>query len=82
MGIDIPKGQMLQTEEKTYPISISESRMKSGKEWIKQHPNVQVMDTPLWVLISLGMLAMQEMQEEKPQEKKYDDFDRRGQEWR
>lgn len=30
------------------------------KEWIKTHRDTEIMDTPLWVLIGLGVMILEE----------------------
>lgn len=44
-------------------LSLTREQMYGGREWIKTHKGTQIADTPLWVLISLGILAVQEENE-------------------
>ena len=44
----------------TCTLTLTEEQVTSGKEWIRTHKGTQVLDTPLWVLISLGILALEE----------------------
>ena len=54
-------------EESICMYGLSEEKMYGGgAKWIREHKDVDVMDTPLWVLISLGISAIQ--QEEKKDE--------------
>lgn len=64
MSIDMPKGGSFGTEDTVFTIGLSESQLNGGKEWVKNHKDTEVMDTPLWVLISLGVLAMKEVQDD------------------
>lgn len=64
MSIDMPKGELFGTEDTVFTIGLPESQLNGGKEWIKNHKDTEVMDTPLWVLISLGVLAMKEVQDD------------------
>ena len=32
----------------------------AAKEWIKTHTDTEVKDTPLWVLIGLGVMVLEE----------------------
>ena len=60
MGIDTLKRRLLSREETICSMGMTESQVKGGKEWIRTHKGTQVLDTPLWVLISLGILALEE----------------------
>ena len=62
MSIDMPKGGLIGTEDTVFTIGLPESQLNGGKEWIRNHKETEVMDTPLLVLISLGVLAMKEEQ--------------------
>ena len=44
-------------------VSLTREQVYGGREWIKNHRGVKVADTPLWVLISLGILALEEENE-------------------
>ena len=64
MSIDMPNGGLFGAEETVFTIGLPESQLNGGKEWIKNHKETEVMDTPLWVLISLGVLAIKEGQDD------------------
>ena len=36
---------------------------KKAKEWIKAHADTKIEDTPLWVLIGLGLMFLEEDKE-------------------
>ena len=36
---------------------------KKAKEWIKTHTDTEVKDTPLWVLIGLGLMVLEDDKE-------------------
>ena len=64
MSIDIPTGGMFRSEETVARMGITESQLKGGKGWIKNHKGTDVLDTPLWVLISLGAMAIHEEEDD------------------
>jgi len=45
-------------------IPITEEQLNGGAEWVKTHKGTNIVDTPLWVLISLGVQAIQAESEE------------------
>ena len=48
-----------------HSIDISEEQLNGGEEWVKTHKDTSVLETPLWVLISLGVQAIQKESEDK-----------------
>ena len=44
-------------------VSLTREQVYGGREWVKTHKGTQIADTPLGVLISLGILAIQEDKE-------------------
>lgn len=42
----------------------SETTAREAKEWVRSHRGTNIGDTPLWVLIGLGIGAMSEEREE------------------
>ena len=36
-------------------ISITDTQISGGAEWVRTHKGTQIMDTPLWVFVSLGL---------------------------
>ena len=44
--------------EDCYNIPITEKQLNGGAEWVKAHKGTNIVDTPLWVLISLGYEAI------------------------
>ena len=36
-------------------ISITDTQISGGAEWVRTHKGTHIMDTPLWVLVSLGL---------------------------
>ena len=47
-------------EETVCTFGFSKSKRFGGADWVRNHRGVEVMDTPLWVLISLGVLAIEQ----------------------
>ena len=45
-------------------LVLTDDQETGGREWIRTHRNVPVMETPLWVLISLGIIAVREEHDE------------------
>lgn len=39
--------------------------VEKAKEWIKSHRDTRVDDTPLWVLVSLGVMVLEEDENDK-----------------
>ena len=54
---------MKEATEYCYNIPITEEQIKGGAEWVKAHKGTNIVDTPLWVLISLGIQAIQKESE-------------------
>jgi len=49
------------TEEQTSKPSLRiEVDSGAAKDWIKTHKDTKVEDTPLWVLIGLGLMVLEE----------------------
>jgi hypothetical protein len=48
-----------------YNIPITEEQLNGGAEWVKAHKGTDIVDTPLWVLISLGVKAITAESEDK-----------------
>ena len=46
-------------------IGITEKQLNGGAEWIRTHKDTDIVDTPLWVLISLGYEAIRKESEDK-----------------
>ena len=61
---DIPLTMRKATKD-YYNITITEEQLNDGAEWVKAHKGTNIVDTPLWVLISLGVQAIQKESEDK-----------------
>ena len=46
-------------------IPITDEQLSGGAEWIRTHKGTNIVDTPLWVLISLGYEAIRKESENK-----------------
>lgn len=46
-------------------IGITEQQLNGGEEWVKTHRGTSIVETPLWVFISLGVQAIQKESEDK-----------------
>jgi len=46
-------------------IVITEEQLNGGAEWVKTHRGTNVVETPLWVFISLGVQAIRKESEDK-----------------
>lgn len=55
-------------DDKKWMIPITEAQLNGGEDWVKAHKGTDIVDTPLWVFISLGIKALQ--REAKKEEKK------------
>ena len=49
-------------QERTIKLTIEQ--IEGGADWVRTHKDTPLLDTPLWVLISLGILAMKEEQDD------------------
>ena len=49
-----PSGR-LDLPETMNVIALTEEELHGGRQWIREHQGTRVSDTPLWVLISLGV---------------------------
>ena len=49
-------------QERTIKLTLEQ--IEGGAEWVKAHKGTNIVDTPLWVLISLGVQAIQAESEE------------------
>lgn len=47
-------------EEVAFSMGMTEKQLYGGKKWIREHKGTPVAETPLWVLISLGVMAVEE----------------------
>lgn len=45
-------------------FTLTQDQETGGREWIRTHKDVPVVETPLWVLISLGIIAVREEHDE------------------
>ena len=49
---------------KYHSIGISEEQLNGGVDWVRKHTGTDIVDTPLWVLISLGYDAIRKESED------------------
>lgn len=50
-------------QERTIKLTLEQ--IEGGADWVREHKDTQILDTPLWVLISLGVQAIQKESEDK-----------------
>lgn len=55
---------MKEATKYSYNIPITEEQLNGGAEWVKAHKGTNIVDTPLWVLISLGLEAIRKESED------------------
>jgi hypothetical protein len=48
-------------QERTIKLTLEQ--IEGGADWVKTHKDTPILDTPLWVLISLGVRAITEESE-------------------
>ena len=46
-------------------IKLTLEQIEGGADWVRTHKDTQILDTPLWVLISLVVQAIQTESEDK-----------------
>lgn len=71
MSIEEPSGRLDLPETRTV-MSLTKEQLHGGRKWIREHRDTRVIDTPLWVLISLGIMAVED--EEKRRKVKKNDI--------
>ena len=45
-------------------LKLTLEQIEGGADWVRTHKDTPILDTPLWVLISLGVQAIQKESED------------------
>lgn len=62
MSIEPPS--RLDLPETKIVMSLTKEQLNGGEEWVKTHKDTNIVETPLWVFISLGVQAINRQNEE------------------